>query len=97
MRLCSTGTWMVVSMGGGWAEVALVWWCEVHEDVLKAEAKRFRNQLRLEGASVPTISDMPSSSRNPTGRKRGKLKRELMIAEKKTGDGLSSCCRRRRS
>ena len=53
--------------------------------------------LHPEGASVPFIQHVPSSSRIPEGRKQCKLKREVMIAEKKIGDGLRGSCRIRRS
>lgn len=57
----------------------------------KDGAKMFCS-MHPEGASVPFIQRVPSSSRIPEGRRQGKLVREVMIADKKIGDGLRSCC-----
>lgn len=81
-------------------QVAEWWWAQMvaGQKRLQSDGGRSReNGASPKGAPVLFILHVPSLSRIPEGKTWCKLKTEVMIAEKKTGDGLRSCCRRGRS
>lgn len=75
-------------------------WAQVvaGQERLQSEGGRStENGANPKGAPGLFILHGPSLSRIPEGKAQCKLKREVMIVEKKPGDGLRSCCRRGRS